>query len=66
MRRVQLVVCGSVAVNRTGARRGKDAGDSDIEIAPLTGAGLIGPGTVIATTVPTRCRPSKARCRRRA
>jgi len=43
MRPVQLVVCGSVAVNRTGARRGKDAGDSGIEVALLTGAGLIAP-----------------------
>jgi 5-formyltetrahydrofolate cyclo-ligase len=30
-------------VNRTGARLGKNAGDSDIEIALLTEAGLIGP-----------------------
>jgi 5-formyltetrahydrofolate cyclo-ligase len=43
MRPVQLVVCGSVAVNRTGARRGKGAGDSNIEAALLTGAALISP-----------------------
>jgi hypothetical protein len=51
MRRVQVVVCGSVAVIPIGARLGKDAGDSDIEVALLTGAGLIGPGTVIVTTI---------------
>lgn len=51
MRRVQLVVCGSVAVNRTGARLGKGAGDSGIEVALLTEAGLIGPSTVVVTTV---------------
>jgi 5-formyltetrahydrofolate cyclo-ligase len=51
MRPVHLVVCGSVAVNRTGARLGKGAGYSDIEVALLTEAGLIGPSTVIVTTV---------------
>jgi 5-formyltetrahydrofolate cyclo-ligase len=43
MRRVQTVVCGSVAVNRTGARLGKGARYSDIEVTLLTEAGLIGP-----------------------
>jgi 5-formyltetrahydrofolate cyclo-ligase len=51
MRPVQLVVCGSVAVNRAGARLGKGAGYSDIEVALLAEAGLIGPGSVIVTTV---------------
>lgn len=51
MRPVDMVVCGSVAVNRHGARLGKGAGYSDIEVALLQEAGLIGPGTVIATTV---------------
>ncbi|MFI7215000.1 5-formyltetrahydrofolate cyclo-ligase [Micromonospora maritima] len=51
MRPVDLVVCGSVAVNRDGVRVGKGAGYSDIEIALLTEAGLIGPATVLATTV---------------
>ena len=51
MRPVQLVVCGSVAVNRAGARPGKGAGYSDIEVTLLAVAGLIGPGTVIVTTV---------------
>jgi 5-formyltetrahydrofolate cyclo-ligase len=51
MRPVDLIVCGSVAVNRDGARLGKGAGYSDIEVALLQEAGLIGPRTVIATTV---------------
>ena len=38
MRPVDLVVCGSVAVNRRGVRVGKGAGYSDIEVALLTGA----------------------------
>jgi 5-formyltetrahydrofolate cyclo-ligase len=48
---IDMVVCGSVAVNRQGARLGKGAGYSDIEVALLQEAGLIGPDTVIATTV---------------
>jgi 5-formyltetrahydrofolate cyclo-ligase len=51
MRPVDLIVCGSVAVNRQGARIGKGAGYSDIEVALLTEAGLISERTVIATTV---------------
>ena len=48
---IDMVVCGSVAVNRQGARLGKGAGYSDIEVALLQEAGLIGPSTVIVTTV---------------
>jgi 5-formyltetrahydrofolate cyclo-ligase len=51
MRPVDVVVCGSVAVNRRGVRVGKGAGYSDIEVALLTEAGLIRPETVIVTTV---------------
>ncbi len=51
MRRVDLVVVGSVAVNRRGTRLGKGAGYSDIEVALLQEAGRIGPSTVIVTTV---------------
>jgi 5-formyltetrahydrofolate cyclo-ligase len=51
MRRVDLVVCGSVAVNRRGTRLGKGAGYSDIAVALLQEAGRIGPSTVIVTTV---------------
>jgi 5-formyltetrahydrofolate cyclo-ligase len=51
MRRVDLVVVGSVAVNRRGTRVGKGAGYSDIEVALLQESGRIGPSTVIVTTV---------------
>lgn len=51
MRAVDLIVAGSVAVNRHGVRIGKGAGYSDIEVALLAEAGLIGPSTVIVTTV---------------
>jgi 5-formyltetrahydrofolate cyclo-ligase len=48
---IDLIVCGSVAVNRRGERIGKGAGYSDLEVALLHDAGLLGPHTVIATTV---------------
>ncbi len=48
---VDLVICGSVAVNRQGVRVGKGGGFSDVEVALLVEAGLLGPGTTIATTV---------------
>ncbi|GAB3677668.1 5-formyltetrahydrofolate cyclo-ligase [Saccharopolyspora tripterygii] len=48
---VDLIVCGSVAVNRHGVRLGKGAGYSDIEVALLSQAGLIGSDTTIVTTV---------------
>jgi 5-formyltetrahydrofolate cyclo-ligase len=48
---VDLIVCGSVAVDRRGVRIGKGAGYSDIEVALLSDEGLIGPATVIVTTV---------------
>ncbi|TDC71865.1 5-formyltetrahydrofolate cyclo-ligase [Streptomyces hainanensis] len=48
---VDLVVCGSVAVNRSGIRIGKGAGYSDIEVALLQEANLLQPHTLIATTV---------------
>jgi 5-formyltetrahydrofolate cyclo-ligase len=51
MQPVDLIVCGSVAVNRRGVRLGKGAGYSDIEVALLQEAGLIGPSTTIVTTV---------------
>ncbi|MEU6829326.1 5-formyltetrahydrofolate cyclo-ligase [Nocardia beijingensis] len=51
IRPVDMVVIGSVAVNRSGARLGKGAGYSDIELALLQEGGRIGPDTVIATTV---------------
>jgi len=49
--RVDLVVCGSVAVNADGVRVGKGGGFSDLELALLIEAGRIDADTVIATTV---------------
>ena len=51
MRTIDLVVCGSVAVNERGVRLGKGAGYSDIEMALLAEAGLLSEQTIIATTV---------------
>jgi 5-formyltetrahydrofolate cyclo-ligase len=48
---IDLIMCGSVAVNHEGQRIGKGAGYSDIEIGLLSDAGLIHADTVIATTV---------------
>ncbi|RLV10411.1 5-formyltetrahydrofolate cyclo-ligase [Streptomyces griseocarneus] len=48
---IQVVVLGSVAVNRDGTRIGKGAGYSDLEFALLTEAGLISPETLVVTTV---------------
>ncbi|MBH1933531.1 5-formyltetrahydrofolate cyclo-ligase [Streptomyces sp. AV19] len=51
LRSIQLVVLGSVAVDRGGTRIGKGAGYSDLEFALLTEAGLITPETLVVTTV---------------
>ena len=51
MRHLDLVVCGSVAVNRKGARVGKGGGFSDLEFGLLVEAGLIDERTIVATTV---------------
>jgi 5-formyltetrahydrofolate cyclo-ligase len=51
MGRVDLVVCGSVAVNRKGVRVGKGGGFSDLELALLTERGLVDEDTTIVTTV---------------
>jgi 5-formyltetrahydrofolate cyclo-ligase len=48
---VDLVVCGSVAVDRRGARVGKGGGYSDLEFGLLVEAGVVGPETVIVTTL---------------
>lgn len=48
---VDLVVCGCVAVDESGARLGKGGGFSDLEYALAWEAGLIGPHTLVATTV---------------
>lgn len=47
MRPIDMVICGSVAVNRSGARIGKGAGYSDLEVALLVEAGLVTAQTVI-------------------
>jgi 5-formyltetrahydrofolate cyclo-ligase len=51
MPRIDLIVAGSVAVDRQGARIGKGGGFSDLEFALLTELGLVGPWTTVATTV---------------
>lgn len=51
MDHVDLIVCGTVAVNRRGVRIGKGGGFSDIEFALLVEAGLVDERTIIATTI---------------
>jgi 5-formyltetrahydrofolate cyclo-ligase len=51
MEHVDLIVCGTVAVNRTGVRVGKGGGYSDLEFALLVEAGLVDERTTIVTTV---------------
>lgn len=48
---LDLIVCGSVGVNRQGARVGKGGGYSDIEFALLNACGKVSSKTPIATTV---------------
>jgi 5-formyltetrahydrofolate cyclo-ligase len=48
---VDLVVAGCVAAGEDGARLGKGGGFSDLEFAVASEAGLIGPDTVVVTTV---------------
>jgi len=48
---IDLIVCGTVAVNRAGVRIGKGGGFSDLEFALTRQAGLIGERTWVATTV---------------
>jgi 5-formyltetrahydrofolate cyclo-ligase len=51
MRRVDLIVAGSVAVNEEGGRVGKGGGYSDLEFGLAREAGIIGEETPILTTV---------------
>jgi 5-formyltetrahydrofolate cyclo-ligase len=51
LERIDLVVCGTVAINREGVRVGKGGGYSDLEFALLVERGLVDDGTSIATTV---------------
>lgn len=48
---LDLVVCGSVAVNRSGVRVGKGGGFSDLELALAVDAGRVDERTVVVTTV---------------
>ncbi len=48
---VELVVTGCVAVGVDGARLGKGGGFADLEFALASAAGLIGPATLVVTTV---------------
>lgn len=48
---VDLIVCGSVAVNGLGARVGKGGGYSDLEYGLLRERGLVGEDTPVITTV---------------
>lgn len=48
---LDLIVCGSVAVNGGGGRVGKGGGYSDLEFGLLRQAGAVGASTPIVTTV---------------
>jgi 5-formyltetrahydrofolate cyclo-ligase len=48
---LDLVVCGTVAVDKAGVRVGKGGGFSDLELALLVDAGLVGAETTMVTTV---------------
>jgi 5-formyltetrahydrofolate cyclo-ligase len=48
---LDLVVCGTVAVNRAGVRVGKGGGYSDLELALCIEEGIVDDDTVIVTTV---------------
>lgn len=48
---VDLVVTGCVAVGEDGARLGKGGGFADLEFALAQAAGLVGPDTLVVTTV---------------
>ncbi len=48
---IDLIVAGSVAVRANGARAGKGGGYSDLEFGIATELGIVGPDTVLVTTV---------------
>ncbi len=51
MRPVDLVISGSVAVNRMGTRVGKGGGYADLEYGLAIAAGIVAPNTPVVTTV---------------
>jgi len=51
MRKIDLIVCGTVAVNPEGARIGKGGGYSDLEYGLAREAGLVRDRTAVVTTV---------------
>jgi 5-formyltetrahydrofolate cyclo-ligase len=51
IKKIDLIICGSVAVNRRGARVGKGGGYSDLEFALLTENKKIAAKTPIVTSV---------------
>jgi len=51
MKEIGLIVCGTVAINREGARIGKGGGYSDLEYGLAREAKLVRPATPIVTTV---------------
>lgn len=51
MRPVDLVISGSVAVNREGVRIGKGGGFADLEYGLAAAAGIVRPGTPVISTV---------------
>ncbi|HEX2052259.1 MAG TPA: 5-formyltetrahydrofolate cyclo-ligase [Actinomycetota bacterium] len=51
MPHIDLIVCGTVAVNRDGVRIGKGGGYSDLEFALTLQMGVVDGDTLIATTV---------------
>ena len=51
MRRIDLVVSGSVAVNNRGVRIGKGGGFADLEYGLAAAAGVVKPGTPVISTV---------------
>ena len=51
VRKIDLIICGSVAVNLNGARIGKGGGYSDLEYALLRELGKVDPYTPILTTL---------------
>jgi 5-formyltetrahydrofolate cyclo-ligase len=51
VKRIDLIICGSVAVNRQGARIGKGGGYSDLEYALLREENKVDDRTPIVTTI---------------